>query len=770
MNHQDSAWQYLIDVVFNDKKDVPIEFVREFRGLAEIHNLNYYCDFLRDKILPDSLAQDPWEWKYLEELSGILPANVEVLILKGAAARDIDLYPIPSLRKSCDLDIFIYGLNKYKERKDFIKYLEQEKMIELTNEWEKYLSENKPVLAKVENNYVDLHFDLFTLFFGKASNLIFGLKERNKKLEKEIIKKSISYGSLKNIKKMSPEDFWFFNIFHFLKDYPVIQLISILDSFLILNKNKSSLEKLKKHAKDTSQTFLYNAGLLLLSQLDTSIDHKNPEANWFEKQIFKIERIKILNTYSMKNQLISGLTKWLITTNRNLTASFILGPIYFIKNKLILSSIEENIFTLTTISNLATKILYTFTKLKNFLKSLCLKAASTRDYKYLNKNHIIQIEKKLISVIFQDLQLTFNVPVEFYEKLETVWREFLTEDHLNENIEVEKINNEQSIYPNIETVYSNGFFYLKSLDNIYGKASLNSKGKILVSNFWDVRTFALFLFRAMTFERDDLLLVHAGAVKINDETLIFPGESSTGKSTFFNLLTKNGAFGINDDSVLLKKEGDTWFVYPTPFMSKFQKPITCEKQKLTRITELIKICSGHEIKPVEVDHALAILLNNSLGGIIIDDAGLIKSKMAQKVINLAGQIKFSAHIKYSLQDSEKLFELINKWLCKPKDSYRLGSNFIRLVELRGISMEPTFKDGDILLTEEVLPDKLRPRDIVGFKTVLNNYPVIHRIKYLIKHKDQTTIITKGDNCIYEDSPNVFKSNQKLLKITGKYRN
>ena len=101
------AWQYLIDVVFNDKKDVPIEFVREFRRLAEIHNLNYYCDFLRDKTLPDSLIQDPWEWKHLEKLSKILPESLEVLVLKGAAARDMDLYSIPSLRKSCDLDIFI---------------------------------------------------------------------------------------------------------------------------------------------------------------------------------------------------------------------------------------------------------------------------------------------------------------------------------------------------------------------------------------------------------------------------------------------------------------------------------------------------------------------------------------------------------------------------------------------------------------------------------------------------------------------------------------
>ena len=84
-------------------------------------------------------------------------------------------------------------------------------------------------------------------------------------------------------------------------------------------------------------------------------------------------------------------------------------------------------------------------------------------------------------------------------------------------------------------------------------------------------------------------------------------------------------------------------------------------------------------------------------------------------------------------------------------------------------MEPAFRHGDILKVEEVYPEKLKPKDIVGFKKESGTMPIIHRAKYLIKHKDRVTIITKGDNSIYEDKPVAFKSNDKILKITGKYK-
>ena len=768
MKTQTTAWQYLIGVVFNDKKDVPIELISEFRKLAKLHNLEDYCDYLRDKPLPEKLKEDPWEWKYLEELEKVLPKGVRVLVLKGAAVRDMNLYPLPSLRKSCDLDIFFHGVESFNERKKIIEDLVRKKKIELKGNWQRSLKKIKNVTVAYEDRAIDIHFDLTS----PMNNLnYFGLfaKKQNKDLEKQIMERAKPYRNLENVKKMANEDFCLYNIFHYIKEYPYSNFFLIIELFLMLKNNLTILENVEKTAKESNQLYLYKIGFYILNQLYT-LNEKEIKVNLTEQKVFKATRIQDANKYSIKSLLTGYFSNAYLVTNGNSLLSLIYSNFYLIINNLILSTFVENPFSVRSVSNFITKILYSFAKLKNRLKSLCFKAASIGNYKSTDTNYTIPTEKKLISVVLQDLQLTFNVPTEFYNDLQRIWKGFLTRNHLNKKIEVEKINNEQSIYPNIEIVYSNGFFYLKSLDNIYGKASLNSTGELLVSNFWDVRTFALCLFRAMTFERNDLLLVHAGAVKIKDETLIFPGESSTGKTTIFNLLTKNGIIGINDDTILLKKENNTWFAYPTPFMSKFQEPITCEKQKLTEIIELIKICGGHEIKPVEADHALAILLNNSLGDIIIDDAGFIQSIMAKKVIDLSEQVKFSAQIKYSLKDSEKLFELINKWLDKPKDSYRLGSDFIRLLELRGISMEPTFRHGDILKVEEVFPDKLRPKDIVGFKTSTNNFPTIHRIKYLLKHKNQTTIITKGDNCIYEDSPNIFKSNQKLLKITGKYRN
>lgn len=782
MANKKEAWQYLIDVVFNGKKEVPIEHIVGFRRLAEEHRVDYFCDFLRGIKLPDTLKQDPWEWKYLEDLSKVLPNGVQILVLKGACARDLDLYPIPSLRKSDDLDIFVYGLESYDERKEFIKYLLRENKIRPIEKWELRLKKLNNVIAKHEGSHVDIHFELFSPL-GNLYDFGFGLNKRNKTLEKEIINKSLSYRGLENIRKMNYEDYWLYCIFHILKDFPAASLRLILDAFSILDQKKTTFEKLKERSKETNQLFLFNIGKFIISQIDVYKHHCEEERsddeaislrntqrldsdlNWIYKKTFKIERIQYTNKFSIKNRLIDSFSKSGIAANGSLLLLFIYFIFYLFVGNFVLNDLDENPLSTQAISNTVTKIMYVCTKIRNLLKALCLKAAgiekSIPDVKVLNTS-----DKKLITLTILDLKLTFRVPIEFYDDLCRIWKGFVTDKHLSKEIDVEKIDHVKKLMTDPEVVFSNNNVYLRLISGAYGKASINSSGSFFATTFWDVRNFALCIFRAMSFEKDDLVLVHSCAVRIGGVTLIFPGGSSAGKTTIFNILVKNGACGINDDTILLKKENNTWFVHPTPFMSRNQEPLLSEKSKLTRVIDLVKAVGGHEINPLSLDYALALLLNNSQAGFNIDDSGFTMSKLANKVIDLSTQIEHSAKIKYSLEHEEVLLKLIGKWLENPNESYKYGSSILRIIEVRGRSMEPTFKEGQIVTVEEVNPENLKTRDVICFTKDPYSLPLIHRVKYLIRHKAQLAVITRGDGNIYEDEPNIFKPEQKLLRISS----
>ena len=766
METQNKAWQCLIDVAFNDKKDVPIEYIAEFRKLAALHNLEDYCDYLRDKPLPEKLKEDPWEWKYLEELEKVLPQGVQILVLKGGAARDMNLYPLPSLRKSCDLDIFFSRFETYNEQKEFVEYLGKKNIIELTEtNWQKRLKELGTLVVKSDGNDIDVHFNLF-FQVGNLSNIFPKTTKYQRELESGITQRAVPYRRLKNIKKMLPEDFWLYSVFHFLKHFPIINLASILDPYLLLKKDKISLDKLKVHAIETNQLFIYNIGVYLLSQINPS-HFQDYKLDLLHKKIFKLKRIIEPANYGIKHNFLSYYSKEAVFTTGNILLSVVTGLTQLLITRLILGSFGENIFSKTGISNLITKILYTNTRIKNYLKYLCLKTAGINNKVPDINIEVIKTDKELISIKLNALQLTFEIPLEFSPDLKKVWSGFLTEEHLSEKIVVEKIStqNDDSLVPNL--TFSEDSIFVKLQNYSYGKAKSNSSGSFFARGFWDVRTFTLCLFRAMTFEKEDLLLVHAGGGKLKDKTLIFPGGSSAGKTTFFNLLAKNGVGGINDDTILLKKENNTWYAYPTPFMSRNQEAVTCEKSRLDGLINLVKVTGGHELKPIDLAYNLANLLNNSISDFIIDDSGFIKAKLAHKISNLAKQIIYSAEIKFSLNDNDKLLGLINKWLDNPNYNFKHGHTLHRLIEYRGKSMRTTFNDGDILIVKEVSPENLNKNDIICFTTDKNNCPLTHRVRFLIRHKERTTIITKGDKNIYYDLPSIFTSNQKLLKVVKK---
>ncbi|MBI2995138.1 MAG: nucleotidyltransferase family protein [Candidatus Melainabacteria bacterium] len=754
MSTTNKAWKLLIDLIFNNKNNIAIEDTKDFLTLVKKHSLENYTNFLRGIKLRETLLNNPWEWDFLKVLSNALQEDIQVLLLKGACSRLIGIYKYPALRESQDLDIFIYSPCKTFDFKQFLESLANQKIISLSNDWKAQLKRLGNVLALYNDHQIDIHFKLFSPL-GTVSKTT----KQNKKLEGEIIQRAKSHEKLSNIKIMSNEDFWLYNIFQFIKDFPFSKIQLILDSYLIIKGNKTSLKLLSEHAIKTKQSFLFKISLFFLYQCCNHSNSDNLKINPLEKYCFNIENIINASKFSVKSRLLDALSKGIFLANGNIFFSIFNSLHFFIVNNFLLSTIDENPFTINSFLNFFTKLFYVLSKTKNSIKS----------FKSFQENTEIKIyseEKKLISVQLDNLKITFNVPGEFYDKLKYIWSGFISNDHLDKVINIEKVTNNSKPENTYEVAFNNNYFYMKLSDNVHGKTDLEGLGKLFANTFWDVRTFALCFFRALSFTKNNLLLVHSGAIRINNGTFLFPGGSSCGKTTFFNLLVKNGACGINDDTVLLKEENDTWYVYPTPFMSKNQEPVISNKSRLSGIIDLIKVAGGYEITSLDINYLLAILLNNSIADFTIDDGGIIRAKTTEKIINLSKQLTHLAQIKFSLEDDKRLISLIREWINNPNKNIKFGSSLLPLVQLRGDSMMPSFKNGDLLLVEEAYPNNIKINDMVCFTNEFN-FPQVHRTKYLIRHKNNIVLITKGDNRIFYDNPISVKHDKKILKVISK---
>lgn len=67
--------------------------------------------------------------------------------------------------------------------------------------------------------------------------------------------------------------------------------------------------------------------------------------------------------------------------------------------------------------------------------------------------------------------------------------------------------------------------------------------------------------------REKGFVLHASASYINGKAYLFTGRSGAGKSTIMKLLAKKYP-PLADDSIILKKEGATFYAYQTPFFEK----------------------------------------------------------------------------------------------------------------------------------------------------------------------------------------------------------
>lgn len=93
------------------------------------------------------------------------------------------------------------------------------------------------------------------------------------------------------------------------------------------------------------------------------------------------------------------------------------------------------------------------------------------------------------------------------------------------------------------------------------------------------------------------LMIHASSSLPNNKALLFLGQSGAGKSTIINLL--NGKYTpLADDSVILKKEENEFFLYQTPFIEKeYWIKKSCKRYRLKSVY-LLKKSSSYRIQKI----------------------------------------------------------------------------------------------------------------------------------------------------------------------------
>jgi signal peptidase I len=72
--------------------------------------------------------------------------------------------------------------------------------------------------------------------------------------------------------------------------------------------------------------------------------------------------------------------------------------------------------------------------------------------------------------------------------------------------------------------------------------------------------------------------------------------------------------------------------------------------------------------------------------------------------------------------------------------------------LKGSSMEPLFRSGDLIVLEYVEPHEIRKLQVVLFKRKCSEVAVVHRVVDIVDSKNGLVFITKGDSAFFPDFP------------------
>lgn len=152
--------------------------------------------------------------------------------------------------------------------------------------------------------------------------------------------------------------------------------------------------------------------------------------------------------------------------------------------------------------------------------------------------------------------------------------------------------------------------------------------------------------------KENGLILHASASLVNRKAFVFLGPSGAGKSTTVKLLSKNHK-PLADDALIIKKEGNKYYLYQTPFMEK-----SYFLPKKSEPIELGAVFFIHKSKEYGVEK---ITDKNKITNKLIEQFLTEEDDLRKQLPYLLKMLKefdHFYHLKISLKDSEQFSAMI----------------------------------------------------------------------------------------------------------------
>jgi len=147
-------------------------------------------------------------------------------------------------------------------------------------------------------------------------------------------------------------------------------------------------------------------------------------------------------------------------------------------------------------------------------------------------------------------------------------------------------------------------------------------------------------------------IMHGSAVHFNGKALVFVGRSGAGKSTAMSLLSDK-YLALADDSVIIKKQKDIFFLYQTPFFVEKNKWIMRNKEGF-EINSVFFLRKSQSFKKEKIFNKknVALLLTRQM----FTDKKDVKSQMKYLLEFVAQFNRF--YFLYFAKDSQQLANLL----------------------------------------------------------------------------------------------------------------
>lgn len=151
------------------------------------------------------------------------------------------------------------------------------------------------------------------------------------------------------------------------------------------------------------------------------------------------------------------------------------------------------------------------------------------------------------------------------------------------------------------------FIIETSADEIKEYASRNS-----LNNFTSEVTLILEKFSKYAFKKG-VILFHSSAIFVGDDAILFAAPSGTGKSTHSSLWIKNfnDVEYVNDDKPFIKRDGDNYLIYGSPWRGKHM--LGNDVVKRVKAICFIERAKENSIKKISKVSAIGKLVNQSYG-------------------------------------------------------------------------------------------------------------------------------------------------------------